>query len=162
MGTLLRAVRQSAVILVFAAGLGILVNLLRPAGMALWGDGPSEASLAPGPGEDLVISFQEAREHFLSEGALFLDARSPEDYRQGHIRGARNLPWKDYEQYMFEVTADIPQDALIITYCDGEACMSSRQLALVLRDMGFPRVRVLIDGWGLWKQHNLAMESSPG
>jgi len=49
-------------------------------------------------------------------------------------------------------------DTLIITYCDGENCDLSHELAIFLRDMGFPNVKVLVNGWTVWQEMNLPVE----
>ena len=48
----------------------------------------------------------------------------------------------------------------IITYCDGETCNLSHDLALFLRDMGFMNVRVLVNGWTAWHESRFPVESS--
>jgi len=36
--------------------------------------------------------------------ALLLDVRQPDEYRQGHIPGARNVPMQKLRDFMLEVT----------------------------------------------------------
>jgi rhodanese-related sulfurtransferase len=48
---------------------------------------------------------------------------------------------------------------MIITYCDGEHCDLSVELALYLKKMAFENVRVLVNGWTVWKQAGLPTES---
>jgi len=57
------------------------------------------------------------------------------------------------------VTEDISPDTPIITYCDGEICELSHNLAIFLRDMGFRNVRILVNGWALWKEEGLPIAS---
>jgi rhodanese-related sulfurtransferase len=76
-----------------------------------------------------------------------------------HIAGALNLPWEDFEAHFQQVMADVPPDALIITYCDGESCALSKDLALALQGKGYPHVRVLPNGLSLWKDEGLPLES---
>jgi rhodanese-related sulfurtransferase len=47
----------------------------------------------------------------------------------------------------------------IVTYCDGETCELSHNLALFLREAGFVNTRVLVDGWKLWQQSGGPVES---
>jgi len=53
------------------------------------------------------------------------------------------------------VMQDIFHDTPIITYCDGETCNLSHDLALFLKDMGFAHVNVLVNGWTLWIEKGL-------
>ena len=69
-----------------------------------------------------VISIEEARALFLTNGAVFIDARPAEAYRSGHIQGALNLPPDNFEESLPDIMEQVPPDSLIITYCDGENC----------------------------------------
>jgi hypothetical protein len=43
----------------------------------------------------------------------------------------------------------------IVAYCDGEFCELSRELAAQLKGMGLQDVRVLKNGWTLWRDQGL-------
>jgi rhodanese-related sulfurtransferase len=148
-------VRQLALILLTAGALGLLVNHLRPDRLPLVADWSPKAQLTLDSGVNLMISMEEAETYFLNQTALFLDARPVEAYRLGHIQGARSLPWEEFDARLGEVMADIPKEALIITYCDGEACGLSRELAVALLGRGYGKVRVLANGWTLWQDNKL-------
>jgi len=106
----------------------------------------------------MLIAFEDAEMLFLEGKAVFIDARPVEAFRMGHIEGARNLPWEDFERRFSEVMSDLPLDTVVITYCDGESCGLSRELASAISAKGYDRVRVLLDGWRLWQQFNLPVE----
>jgi rhodanese-related sulfurtransferase len=106
----------------------------------------------------MAISLNEAKTLFQSQKAVFMDARPLEEFISGHIRSARNLPWHEAEQRVMDVIADLPNDALIITYCDGESCNLSKDLALFLDSLGFTNVRVLVNGWSSWQHAGLPVE----
>jgi rhodanese-related sulfurtransferase len=145
-----QAVWQAGLILVVAAVAALTVNHYRPDGLPLVADWSAEARLAQDSGGSLVIPLEEARDLFSGSQAIFLDARSPEFYELGHIAGARNLPWEEFAQHYPQVVADIPKDATLITYCDGEGCQLSEELALALLTEGYANVRVLVNGWSRW------------
>ena len=88
-----------------------------------------------------------------------MDARNPAQYESGHIRGAINLPWSRVDEHVIEIAEGIEPGKHIITYCDGATCILSKELALYLRDMGFVSVRVLVNGWTVWKNTHLPVES---
>lgn len=163
-GIQLRAVRQAGGIILLAAILGLLVNQIRPERLPLVADWTPEARLTLESGENMAISLDKTKEAFLSKEGVFLDARSPELYEQGHIRGARNLPWQAVDDHFDSVMVDIPKDRLIISYCDGEACALSKDLAIELLFRGYENVRVLINGWSVWQENQLpiAKGSHPG
>jgi rhodanese-related sulfurtransferase len=106
-------------------------------------------------GDTLAIPLEDAAVLFADNAAVFLDARTPAEYEQGHIQGAVNLPWHEVDNYFETVIMTLDPEATTITYCDGEACPLSHDLALFLKDLGFTRVKVLVNGWTLWKEKNL-------
>jgi rhodanese-related sulfurtransferase len=117
-----------------------------------------EEQLAAEGGENLMVSLEEASALYATGAAVFIDARPREAFDSGHIAGALSLPWQDFEAGFSEVMQDIAPDAFIITYCDGEACSLSKDLALALRNMGYTQVRVLVNGWSVWKGEGLPLE----
>jgi rhodanese-related sulfurtransferase len=110
-------------------------------------------------GDTLAIALEDAADLFADNAAIFLDARTPAEYETGHIQGAVNLPWHEVDNYFETVIMTLDPEAMIITYCDGEACSLSHDLALFLKDLGFTRVKVLVNGWTLWKEHDLPVST---
>jgi rhodanese-related sulfurtransferase len=146
---------------IFAAGiLAFSANALRPDSLPLIGDWSLDAHMTTVTGERLDISLQNAEKLFRDQAAVFLDARSADDYDRGHIKGALSLPWQNVDQLFMEVTQDLESEKSIITYCDGETCNLSHDLALFLKDMGFMNVRVLVNGWTVWRESRFPVESS--
>jgi rhodanese-related sulfurtransferase len=106
----------------------------------------------------MVISLEEAKALCSDKKAIFIDARSPEDYAQGHIRCALNVPWQAFDEYVDRVWDKIPDNAWIVTYCDGEHCSLSEDLAKELSSMGYKKVKVLLNGWTRWLEAGLPVE----
>jgi rhodanese-related sulfurtransferase len=145
-----RAVWQSGAIVVLACVIGVLANESRSDKLALVTDWPPEARSTTDAGNSMAISLDEARRLCLNEGAVFLDARSPEDYARGHIRCAQNIPWQSFDAYMDRVWGVISEDACIVTYCDGVHCSLSEDLAKELIAMGYQKVKILSNGYTRW------------
>ncbi|MBW2042891.1 MAG: rhodanese-like domain-containing protein [Deltaproteobacteria bacterium] len=103
----------------------------------------------------MVVGLEEARKLHETQKAIFVDARSESLYREGHIQGALNIPWQEVDRYFVEVMERLDPEKTIITYCDGETCELSHELALFLQEMGFQSVRVLVNGWTVWKEAGL-------
>jgi 3-mercaptopyruvate sulfurtransferase SseA len=103
----------------------------------------------------LAVSLEEAEPLFFSQQAIFIDARSDADFRAGHIQGALNLPWNEFDIRFQQVMTGISHESTIVTYCDGEACGLSHELAVALLGKGYPNVRVLLNGWTIWQQSGL-------
>jgi len=151
----LQAVWHTGALLLLAGVAGLFINQLRPEGLSLVADWSPEARLVQESGDSLVISLEEAMDLFFSRNAVFLDARAPDLFEFGHVLGSRNLPWEEFDAYYNRVMKDIRRDAQIITYCDGEGCSLSKELALALTTEGYQNVRVLVNGWRRWEEHRL-------
>jgi rhodanese-related sulfurtransferase len=145
-------------IIVGAAILGLVVNHLRPDGIPLVANWSVEARLEARSGSGMVISFPEAEKAFREFGTVFLDARPPADFHEGHIAGALNLPWQQFDQYFDRHADNLRDDLLIIAYCDGESCALSEEVAKALSAMGYKNVRVLVNGWVRWVEAGLPTE----
>ena len=70
-----------------------------------------------------------------TEGALLLDVRTPEEYRQGHIPGSRNLPLQ--QLHNITTLAEKKNTALYV-YCRSGS--RSRQARAQLRRWGYTNV----------------------
>ena len=151
---------QVPAILLIAAVVAVGVNRLRPDNtLPLMATRLPAAAVQP-EGQTDQVSIARARELFEQNAALFLDARSRDDYLKGHIRGALSLPWQEVDERFADISDKLGEDSIIITYCDGEGCLLSHHLAQYLKDMGFSRVRVLKNGWSLWRQNDFPVEGN--
>jgi rhodanese-related sulfurtransferase len=154
-----RAVRQILALVILSAAVALAVNALRADRLPLVSDWSVAARITTSTGERMDISLGEAEKLFFTDAAVFIDARSEEDYARGHIQNARCLPWQEVDLRFMGVTEALDLEMPIITYCDGEKCELSHNLALFLRDAGFLNTRVLVNGWTLWQQAGLPVES---
>lgn len=155
------AAGQALALLVWSAAVALAVNALRPDGIALVGDFSPAARFTAPTGERMDIALEEAEKLYFTRAAVFFDARPVDEYARGHIRGARSLPLQDLDLRFFEQTADLDLETPVITYCDGETCSLSHELALFFRDAGFRNARVLVNGWTRWREANLPTETGP-
>ena len=70
-----------------------------------------------------------------TEGAVLLDVRTPEEYRQGHIPGSKNIPL----QTLGDVVAHVPDKATpLFVYCRSGA--RSAQATGMLESLGYTNV----------------------
>jgi rhodanese-related sulfurtransferase len=157
-GSMWRAVWQSGATLALAVFIGLMVNESRSDGLALVANWSPEVRLTTDAGDSMIVSLEEAERLCLDKDAVFLDARSPEEYARGHISCAINVPWQGFEAYMDRVWGVIPEDAWIVTYCDGETCSLSEDLARELIAMGYKQVKVLLNGWTRWTEAGLPVK----
>ena len=78
---------------------------------------------------------QGVQEYKNAVGAVLLDVRTPQEYREGHIPGSQNVPLQQLDK-VEEVTEN--KDTVLYVYCrSGER---SRQAVSLLRAMGYTNV----------------------
>jgi len=158
---LLKQSLWQVIALVFLASiLAFTVNHFSSDPISIIGEWSVDARVSDSEGKSLIISLEQARALFKDKSALFLDARPKEQYDEGHIKGALSLPQQDKDIYFMEIaeTLETRGDKTIITYCDGESCELSHDLAMFLKEMGFNNVKVLVNGWGLWQKAGMPKE----
>lgn len=85
------------------------------------------------------------------EDAQLVDIRSADDFKKGHITGARNMPLAQFASQI--ATLEKNKDAPIIVIC--QAGMSAQGAAKQLIQAGFSKVAVLRGGMGKWQEANL-------
>ena len=69
-------------------------------------------------------------------GAILLDVRTPEAYREGHIPGSKNVPLQSLDRVTGFVKS---QDTPLFIYCHSGA--RSAQAVIALRRMGYTHVK---------------------
>ena len=145
-----RAFLQAVILVLVSAAMGLLVNAVSPKGI------PIIQPPKPQLHERDKISLAGAKELWDSGAAFFLDARAPADYAAGHIALARSLPVEQFDQYFPKTAAMLSPDSEIVVYCDGEQCDLSHSLMTLLRERAkYSHVRVLLNGWTVWRQAKL-------
>ncbi len=85
------------------------------------------------------------------EDALVLDIRSNDDFKRGHITGARNIPQAQLSGQLGKL--ENSKDTPIIVVC--QAGMSAQGAAKQLLTAGFSRVSVLSGGMNKWSEASL-------
>jgi len=138
---------------------GFASNRLRSDEMPFVEEWSEKSKLVTSSGENLEISLFEAANLFKKGEAMFIDARSRAEYDAGHIKGAKSLPYKEADWQFIEVMAGVPEERAVITYCDGEMCELSMELAVFLENAGYKNVKVLSNGWSVWQQNGLPVET---
>ncbi len=84
-----------------------------------------------------------------------VDVREPEDYAQGHIPGAINLPRGTWER-----AEGLSRDKASVIYCYSQACHLAAHACVFFARLGFP-VMEMEGGFAAWKEHDLDLEREP-
>ena len=104
-------------------------------------------ALEPLPAEDLL---ERVRDGLVT----VLDVRPPEEYAQGHVAGALNVPLDRLQERL----KDLPPDREVVAYCRGPWCVLSFEAVARLREAGFD-ARRLQDGLPEWRRAGLPVVS---
>ena len=96
------------------------------------------------------INLEITYKYFRNHTAIFIDTRSIEDYRKGHISRAVSIPMESLD-FTKEILPGLSRNEKIITYCDGEDCFQSIDLAVILAEIGFNDVYFFFGGWSEWQ-----------
>ena len=76
---------------------------------------------------------------------VMLDVRTPEEYAEGHIKGATLIP----VQVLEERLAEVPKDKQVYVYCHSGA--RSARASKVLAKHGFTNIENVMGGIEAWK-----------
>ena len=160
-----KTIKEIVILVGVSVALALAVNALSPRGIALVGQwNITEGVITASPGGDAAGRPQEidsvalAKYIFDKDEALFVDARSQNDYDNGHIPGAVSFPVGQFEERIESFLNRYPSEQAIVTYCSGRTCEDSHNLAQFLSDVGFTNVRVFIDGFPGWKAEGHPIE----
>ena len=92
-------------------------------------------------------------ERMMKQGQVnVVDVRAAEDYAQGHIPGAVNLP-KD----KWHTLEGLRKDKTNVIYCYSQVCHLAAAAALEFASKGYP-VMELEGGFRGWKEHEMDIE----
>jgi rhodanese-related sulfurtransferase len=110
-----------------------------------------------------LITLEEGEDLWRLAQAVFLDARGPDLYDEGHVPGARSVPAAETERALPAAVLDLTRAGSLVVYCEGGDCQSSLLLAKRLHDQGFKDIRVMTGGWEAWTRAGLPAEKgAPG
>ena len=161
----MKTAKEVSIILGLSIVAAFAVNSFSPAGIALVGQwDTAQGVVTANAKNDIVIdgieigTVDQARELYDSGDYIFVDARSPEDYEEGHIKGAVSLPVGQFEEKIAAFLERYPPEASIVTYCSGRTCEDSHHLAEFLLEFGYDKVNVFIDGFPGWEAEGHPIE----
>ena len=79
---------------------------------------------------------QGVKEYSTTDGAVLLDVRTPDEYRQGHIPGSKNVPLQSISKVAGMI--DNKSTPIFVHFLSGAR---SRQAAAILKQMGYTNVK---------------------
>lgn len=93
-------------------------------------------------------------DHMIEEGRniAIIDVRAAEDYEQGHVPKAINIP-----QEQWDSPKGLRKDAVNILYCYSQTCHLAARAAEKFSTKGYP-VMEMDGGFAAWKQSELKVD----
>lgn len=160
-----KTIQEIFILLSISVGLAMIVNLLSPSGIPWVGQWDTSRGVisanptgaAEGKPQE-IDSVARAKEISDKGDVLFVDARSQDNYEDGHIPQAISLPVGQFDERIESLLNRYSSDQPIVTYCSGRTCEDSHDLAQFLSDAGFTNVRIFIDGFPGWEAEGYPVE----
>lgn len=151
------------------AGISIIasfaVNYFSPAGIALVGQWDiAKGVITANEKNEIDLNNLEigdialAKKLYDSKKFLFVDARSRDNYTEGHIKGAVSLPVGQFDEKIEAFLDQYSPETAIITYCSGRTCEDSHKLAQLLLEIGYTEINVFVDGFPGWLAEGYPIE----
>lgn len=162
--------KQFVLIAVLGAAIGLIVNTVSPNRIDLVGkyrtlssgEGPIVPPSAQA-GDPPFIDINQAQMEFSLGQAIWVDARSPEEFICGTIPGSINIPFDylpegDLRAYFDSAMGNPARDREVIVFCSGEECDLSMMLARNLKTYGFTNLLIFFGGAREWEKFGLELE----
>ncbi|HDQ26217.1 MAG TPA: hypothetical protein ENN43_05660 [bacterium] len=103
------------------------------------------------------IHIEEAAVLFESGKAVFIDARSLQEYNLSHIPGSIHMMTGEVQNKL-PALADALKGKVLIPYCHGAGCHLSDKVAHLLFDAGYKKLAIFFGGWPEWTQANMPVK----
>lgn len=99
------------------------------------------------------VSRTELKQRLQKGLVTVLDVRPVEEFQQGHVPGARNVPIGQLKRWL----ARLDRNTEIVAYCRGPYCVMSFEAVALLRARGF-EARRLEDGFPEWRAAGMPVD----
>lgn len=90
---------------------------------------------------------------------VVIDARTPDEYQEVHIKTAVNIPLPDLEKN--PALLIWPKDAKLVFYCNGFKCGKSPKSARLAATLGYRDLYVMSEGLPVWEEKGLPIYAGP-
>lgn len=88
------------------------------------------------------------------QAPILVDVRTPEEYRNGHVPGAINIPVQELDRRLAELSGY--RDTELVLYC--ETGMRAGYAERMLQQQGFTQIRSLDGDMAAWRRAGLPAE----
>ncbi len=155
---------QAALLVVIATAAALLYNSFGGIALIAPADTVMRALGQGLPEQDGIhlVGLDAARKFLDEQRGLVVDARSPEQFAQGHLPGAVNCFVYELEVFLPPLLEQASLEQPMLLYCAGEDCEDSRFLAQTMQELGFGLLYVFEDGISGWRAAGLEVETGVG
>lgn len=174
-----KTIKEASIIIFASIVLGFIANAVSPKGVPLIADYSERFAIDTSKSvekidlskrgklnkggfyEPVNIPLEAAKELF-DENAVFIDGREDSEFRQGHIKGAKNIPYKSFlestKEQKIETMKDIDKEKIIVSYCSSDSCEISIDNAYEMAKIGYNDVKIFLGGYKEWKNKDYPIE----
>lgn len=155
----LRALACRCLVLLGVAGVcGMLGNTLLPTRLPWIYPWSRDIELRAARDKVPLVTLKEAQEIVESGTHLVLDARTKAEFRKGHLPEAFSVPHVEATAALREVEMLLTASQPILVYCAESDCDEGLLLCLFLRERGFGKASLYLDGYRRWAAAGLPVE----
>ena len=104
------------------------------------------------------VSAAEATQMINRRNAVVIDLRSADEFAQGHLPSARNLPFSELEAKIGQFVKNKGNPLLLVC----QTGQQSRKAERIVKDAGFAEVHVLHGGVNAWQQAGMPVVRQGG
>lgn len=164
---------EAVIIFIASAAAGLIVNAINPNGIGLVRDDSDRFAVdtSKTKNENLInkrgklnkggflepvnIPVETAKQLF-DEKAVFVDGREAEEFKGGHIKGAENIPYKEFKDKTrdekVEIMKNIDTSRIIVSYCSSDSCEISIDNAYEMAKAGYNNIKIYLGGYKEWSK----------
>ncbi|MEO8666303.1 MAG: rhodanese-like domain-containing protein [Ignavibacteria bacterium] len=161
------------VFIIFTAALvtGLIANFISPRGIALIRDDSSRYVIdsagvnngfdikkrgklnKAGFYEPVNIPVEVAKQLF-DDNVKFIDGREDFEFKEGRIKGAINISYKEFKDKTIEqkqqIMKDLNKEQMLVSYCSSDSCEISIDNAYEMAKAGYNDIKIYLGGYKEW------------
>ena len=104
----------------------------------------------------------EAAKQLFDENVKFIDGRTAEEFKTGHIKGAINIPYIEFKdksnEEKLEMLKGFGKDDVIVSYCGSVECEISIDNAYEIAKVGYNDMKIYLGGYKEWNNLGYPVE----
>lgn len=150
--------KQIGIILLVSGFFALIANVVHPRKIPWVQDWSNHVEAKARKAGIRMIPLSVALIKFQSLEAVFIDARSREEFAAGHIPRALSVPFQTLDQQFPMLGSLMDSGRELIVYCSNRDCDDGLMLAKELQAMGAANLLLYIDGFEAWEKYGGAVE----